>query len=181
MTLRGVLGVYCMMFMLQPAQATPSCDTAAERKLEIERLDESIDWFLSIVEEVPEGVARQFRAAAGINWRRNEEALNQAIAHPLWAAHEIRETGANIKRTLRPTHDMPVAHLKAAISALEQNASFRVELSAYAAVDRGRRIINVKDWTRRYYVLSLDLEEYAQCLVYLVSSGAGSGPPAAPR
>ena len=36
MTLRGVLGVYCMMFMLQPAQATPSCDTAAERKLEIE-------------------------------------------------------------------------------------------------------------------------------------------------
>jgi hypothetical protein len=173
-----------MMFVLQPVQAgaIPSCDTAAERKLEIEKLDESVDWFLSIVEEVPEGIARQFRDAA-VDWRRDEKALNQAIAHPLWAAHVIREAGADIKRTLRPTHDTPVAHLKAAISALGQSASFRGYLSDYEARDRGRgrRIINVDDWIRRYHLLSFDLQGYARCLVDPVSLGPGFRSPTAPR
>jgi hypothetical protein len=173
-----------MFVLIGPAQAQPACATEAQRKIEIEKLDKSIDWFLSIVEEVPEGIARQFRDAAD-DWRRDDRALSQAITHPLWAAHVIREAGADIKRKLRPTHDTPVLHLKAAISALGEDASFRGYLSDYEARDRGRghgrRIVNTDDWIRRYHLLSFDLRRYAQCLVDLVSLGGGSSSPAAPR
>jgi hypothetical protein len=151
-----------------------------------ERLNKSVDWFLSIVEDVPEGVAQQFRAAvtgraADVNGL-DMNAFRQAIAHPLWATHMIRETGADINRELRPqTPDTPVAQLHRAISALEKSAMFILQLSDYAANDRGRRIINVDDWTLQYVDLPVDLAAYAQCLVDLVSSGAGSSSPAAPR
>ena len=131
------------------------------------------------MEEVPEDVAQQFRAAvtgraAAVNGP-DMNAFRQAIAHPLWATHMIRETGANIKHELRPqTPDTPVAQLHRAISALEKSASFILQLSDYAAQNRGRRIIDVHDWTRRYIDLPGDLAAYAQCLVDLVSSGAGS-------
>jgi hypothetical protein len=167
-----------MFVLLGPAQAQPACATEAQRKIEIEKLNESVDWFLSIVEEVPEGIARQFRAA-----RPDEKAaFRRAMAHPLWRAHKIREAGTDIKRALRPwMHDTPEDRLRAAIVALQQSASFSVALSDYVDHDRGR-IINVQDWAFRYTVLPADLETYAHCLVAdLVSSGAGSGPPAAPR
>jgi hypothetical protein len=94
----------------------------------------------------------------------------------------IRETSADIKRELCPqTPDTPVAQLHSAISALEKSAMFTLQLSDYAAKDRGRRIINVDDWTRRYVDLPADLADYAQCVVDLISSGAGSSSPAAPR
>jgi hypothetical protein len=189
MTLRDVVSACCGMIfvLLAPAQAFGAeCATEAQRKIEIETLNESVDWFLSIVEEVPEGIARQFRAA--VTGRADTvngpdmKAFSQAIAHPLWATHMIREIGADIKRELLPqTPDTPVVQLHRAISALEKSAMFVLQLKDYQAKDRGRRITKVDDWTRRSIDLPADLANYAQCLVDLVSPGAGSSPPAAPR
>ena len=110
------------------------------------------------------------------------KAFREAIAHPLWATHMLKESGAIIKHELRPqTPDTPVAQLHKAISALERSAPFIHQLSDYAAKDRGRRITNVNDWTRRSIDLPSNLANYAQCLVDLVSSAAGSSSPAAPR
>jgi hypothetical protein len=65
MTFQTVLGACCAMFvLLGPAQAQLACATEAQRKIEIEKLNESVDWFLSIVEEVPESIARQFSGSA---------------------------------------------------------------------------------------------------------------------
>jgi hypothetical protein len=182
MTLRAVISAYCGVFvLLAPAQARGvECTTEPQRKIEIEKLNNSVDWFLSIVEEVPEGIARQFRglSLADVN-RRDEKALSQAIAHPLWAAHWIRESGADIKSVLSP-RNTPEANLHGAIWALKNSASFSVQLSDYAAQNRGR--INEQEWSLRYSLLPFDLADYAQCLVDLVSSGgAGSSSPAAPR
>jgi hypothetical protein len=57
MTLRAVISACCGVFvLLAPAQARGvECATEPQRKIEIEKLNESVDWFLSIVEEVPEG------------------------------------------------------------------------------------------------------------------------------
>jgi hypothetical protein len=168
--------------LLAPAQVFGAeCATEAQRKIEIETLNESVDWFLSIVEEVPEGTARQFRAA--VTGRADTvngpdmKAFSQAIAHPLWATQMIRESGADIKRELRPqTQDTPVAQLHRTISALEKSAMFVLQLKDYQAKDRGRRIIKVDDWARRSIDLVVDVADYAQCLVGLVSPGAGSSP-----
>jgi hypothetical protein len=190
MTLRDVVSACCgiIFVLLASAQAFGvECATEAQRKIEIETLNKSVDWFLSIVEDVPEGLARQFRdavsgRAAAVNGP-DMNAFRQTIAHPLWATHMIRETGTDIKRELRPqTPDTPVVQLHRAIAALEKSASFILQLSDYVAQNRGRRIIDVHDWTRRYIDLPADLAAYAQCLVDdLVSSGAGSSSPAAPR
>jgi hypothetical protein len=189
MTMRALVSAYGMILvLLAPAQAFGvECATEPQRKIEIERLNSSVNWFLSIVEEVPEGVARQFRdavtgRAAAVNGP-DMNAFRQAIAHPLWATHMIKETGADIERELRPqTPDTPVAQLHRAISALEKSALFILQLSDYAAQNRGRRIIDGRDWTRRSIDLPGDLAAYAQCLVDdLVSPGAGSSSPAAPR
>jgi hypothetical protein len=96
MTLRAVVSACCGIFvLLASAQARGvECATETQRKIEIESLNESVDWFLSIVEEVPEGIARQFGAAKG----DDEKVFRQAIAHPLWRAHKVREAGDNIKR-----------------------------------------------------------------------------------
>jgi hypothetical protein len=176
-----------MFLLLGSAQAKPACATEAQRKIEIEKLNESVDWFLSTVEEVPEDIAQQFRAAA-VSGRAvtvngpDMKAFRQAIAHPLWATHMLKESGAIIKHELRPqTPDTPVAQLHKVISALERSAPFIHQLSDYAAKDRGRRLTNVNDWTRRSIDLSGNLADYAQCLVDLVSTGAGSNSPAEPR
>src|SRR6266487_5507176 len=102
MTLRAVVSACCGIFVfLASAQARDvECTTQAQRKVEIERLNESVDWFLSIVEEVPEGIARQFRAMKNVSdW----EVFRQAFAHPLWRAHKVRDPGADIKRALHPS------------------------------------------------------------------------------
>jgi hypothetical protein len=183
MTLRDVVGTCCgMMFvLLAPAQAfAVACATELQRKIEIERLNSSVNWFLSIVEEVPEGVARQFRDAVTGNATAVDgpemNAFRQAITHPLWATHMLRETGADIGRELRPqTPDTPIAQLHRAISALEKSAPFILQLRDYAAQNRGRRIIDMRDWTRRSIDLPSDLAAYAQCLVDdLASSGAAT-------
>jgi hypothetical protein len=187
MPLRVVISACCAMFvLLGPAQAFGvECATEAQRKIGIEKLNESVDWFLSTVEEVPEDIAQQFRAAVSGRAAANGpdmKAFRQAIAHPLWATHMLRESGAIIKHELRPqTPDTPVAQLHRAISALERSAPFIHQLSDYAAKDRGRRITNVNDWTRRSIDLPGNFADYAQCLVDLVSSGVGSNSPATPR
>ena len=115
------------------------CATEAQRKVEIEKLNKSVDWFLSIVEEVPEGVAQQFRAAvtgraADVNGP-DMNAFRQAIAHPLWATHMMREAGADIKHELRPqTPDTPATQLHRAISALERSAPFIHQLRSATPV-----------------------------------------------
>ena len=185
MTLRDVVSAFCgvIFVLLAPAQAFGvECATEAQRKIEIENLNESVDWFLSTAEEVPEDIAQQFRAA--VSGRAvtvdgpDMKAFRQAIAHPLWATHMLKESGAIIKHELRPqTPDTPVAQLHKAISALERSAPFIHQLSDYAAKDRGRRLTNVNDWTRRSIDLPSNLADYAQCLVDLVSSGpARRGP-----
>jgi hypothetical protein len=188
MPLRIVISACCAMFvLLGPAQAFGmECATEAQRKIGIEKLNESVDWFLTTVEEVPEDIAQQFRAAvsgrAAAANRPDMKAFSQAIAHPLWATHILRESGVSVKRELRPeTPDTPVAQLHRAILALERSATFIPQLKDYAAKDRGRRITNVNDWTRRSIDLPGNLADYAQCLVDLVSRGAGSSSPAMPR
>ena len=185
MTLRAVIGACCGMtfVLLASAQAFGvECATEAQRKIEIEKLNESVDWFLSTVEEVPDDLAQQFRAAVSgravtVNGP-DMKAFREAIAHPLWATHMLKESGAIIKHELLPlTPDTPVAQLHKAISALERSAPFIHQLSDYAAKDRGRRLTNVNDWTRRSIDLPSNLADYAQCLVDLVSSGAGSSSP----
>ena len=151
MTLRDVVSAFCgvIFVLLAPAQAFGvECATEAQRKIEIENLNESVDWFLSTAEEVPEDIAQQFRAA--VSGRAvtvdgpDMKAFRQAIAHPLWATHMLKESRAIIKHELRPqTPDTPVAQLHKAISALERSAPFIHQLSDYAAKDRGRRITNV--------------------------------------
>jgi hypothetical protein len=177
----GMMVAALIVAAISTAQAQTACATEAQRKVEIDKLNESVDWFLSIVEEVPEGIARQFRAIKPFD----EQALLQASAHPLWKAHKVREEGADIKRALRsPWTQTPEDRLRAAIFALQRSAWFSVTLSDYGDQDRGRsrRIINKQDWAFRYTVLPGNLEKYAQCLVdELVSSRAGSGSPAAPR
>jgi hypothetical protein len=186
MTLRTVFGACCAMLplLLGSAQAeiAMACATEEQRKLELGKLDKAIDWFLSIVEEVPEGIARQFR---DIDFS-DERTARRAIAHPLWRAHEIREGGAEIKGKLRPSwpggHTPQEVRLKGAITALKASASFSVALSDYAGNDRGRRIIDVSDWTFQRVFLPLSIARYANCLVDdLVSSKVGSGPSTAPR
>ena len=188
MTLRDVVSACCGIFvLLAPAQAFGvECATEAQQKIGIEKLNQSVDWFLSTVEEVPEDIAQQFRAAvsgrvAAANGP-DMKVFRQAIAHPLWATHMIRENGDSIKRELLPqTPDTPVAQLHRAILALERSATFIPQLKDYAAKDRGRRITNVNDWTRRSIDLPGNFADYAQCLVDLVSSGAGSSSSATPR
>ncbi len=175
MTLRDVVSTCCGMIfvLLVPAEAFGvECATEAQRKIEIEKLTESVDWFLSIVEEVPEGIARQFKAARP----GEKEAYRQAFAHPLWRAHKIREHGADIKRELlHSAYDKPEDRLRAAIVALQQSASFSVALSDYVDHDHGR-IVSVQDWAFRYTVLPADIALYALCLVDRDSSS-----PATPR
>ena len=171
MTLRDVVGTCCglIFVLLAPAQAfAVACATEPQRKIEIERLNSSVNWFLSIVEEVPEGVARQFRDAV----TGNATAVDALSA----SASAARLTGADIERELRPqTPDTPIAQLHRAISALEKSAPFILQLRDYAAQNRGRRIIDMRDWTRRSVDLPGDLAAYAQCLVDdLASSGAAT-------
>jgi hypothetical protein len=48
---------------------------------------------------------------------------------------------------------------------------FILQLKDYAAKDRGRRIINVNDWTRRYIDLPNNLANYPPMLVDLFRQG----------
>jgi hypothetical protein len=103
------------------ARAQVSCATEAERKAEIERLNDEVDWSLRIVEEVPEGIAQQFRAVKA----DDDKVFRQAIAHPLWYANKVRQFGEDIKRSLRPwMYDTPQNRAKSAIVALQQSAAF---------------------------------------------------------
>ena len=175
MTVRTALGTCCAILTLLGSAQAVTCATEAQRKLEVEKLYGSIDWFLAIVEEVPEGIARQFRDLD----LSNERATRQAFAHPLWTAHTIREGGASIKRSLgSPIPYTPEGRLKGAITALGKSASFAVNLSDYGNRNPGSRVVDLSDWSFRYFALPYQISMYADCLVdALVSSGRGSGLP----
>ena len=149
MTMQIMTGTLCVLFvLLGPAQGKMACATQAQRETAVQRLNESIDWFLSIVEEVPEGVSRQFRDVDV----RDEKAVRQAIAHSLWGAYRVR--------------------FKAA-SALTQSVYLVSELSDYADANLGGRIVDIGKWNFNYTVLPGLLEEFALCLVDdLVAGGA---------
>jgi hypothetical protein len=155
------------------ARAQLSCGTEEERKAEVQKLNEEVDWFLRIVEEVPEGIAQQFRAARAYD----EKVFPQATTHPLWYAYQVRRHGEDIKQSLRIwSYDMPQHRANAAIVALQKSAAFSVALSDYVDHDRQRRIINVQDWAYRYTVLPPHLALYAMCLVNLIPSGTNAAP-----
>jgi hypothetical protein len=83
MTLRDVVSACCgiIFVWLVPAQAfgAVECATEAQRKIEIEKLNESVDWFLSIVEEVPEGIARQFKTSLSIGSATTRHSVRQLL------------------------------------------------------------------------------------------------------
>jgi hypothetical protein len=73
--MRTMIGAWCVLLvLLGPAQAQDwkACATQAEREKHVKQVNQSLDWFLAIVEEVPEGLAKQFRA------------IRSKSARPLW-------------------------------------------------------------------------------------------------
>jgi hypothetical protein len=173
-------GVCCAFLMLLGSAHAENrwlanCATEAERKLEIEKFNETIDWYLSQVEEVPEGIARQFKDVVRGDPRTPPKAVREAYTHPLWRAHWVRASGADLKRVLGgPQYlDTPETRLKGAIKALEESGGFGLKLQQYAEQDRYRRISQA-EWDTRHLHLRFLLSEYAQCLVDdLVSQLAG--------
>jgi hypothetical protein len=151
-----------MMTGAASAQLMMECATASQRKASVDELTRDIDWFLSIVEEVPAGVAQQFDAVK----ITDERAFRNAISHPLWQANKIRNEAADIKRslalTLTQTPDSPI---KRAIMALGSSVSLVEELSAYADKNPGRRIVDLQRWSYNYTVLVGQLQAFALCLV----------------
>jgi hypothetical protein len=146
---------------LSSASHAMECANASQRKASVDELTRDIDWFLSIVEEVPAGVAQQFEAVK----ITDERAFRNAISHPLWRANKIRNEAADIKRTLALTLTTPDWRIKRAIMALGSSASLVEELSEYADKNPGRRIVDVQQWSYNYTVLVGQLQAFALCLV----------------
>jgi hypothetical protein len=141
---------------------TMECANDSQRKAFVGQLTNDVDWFLSIVEEVPPGVAQQFRAI-DVSDRR---AMQNAFSHPLWQANKIRDTAADIKDSLALTlTQTPDWRIKRAIMALGSSVSLVDELSEYANKNPGRRIVDVQKWTINYSILAVQLRRYALCLV----------------
>lgn len=142
--------------------ATMECKDRVQREASVTQLTSDIDWFLSIVEDVPAGVAQQFRAV-DITDRR---AFQTAISHPLWQASVIRDRAADIKDSLAlilsQTSDW---RIKRAIMALGYSVSLTEELSAYADRNPGRRIVDTQKWAFNSRIIPLQLQRFAICLV----------------
>jgi hypothetical protein len=138
------------------------CASESQRKASVGQLTSDIDWFLSIVEEVPAGVAQQFKAVKITDQR----AFRNAISHPLWGANKIRNEASNIKGSLAFTlTQTPDWRIKRAIEALGSGGSLINELSQYADNNPGRRIVDIQQWSYNYTVLAAQLEAFALCLV----------------
>jgi hypothetical protein len=141
---------------------TMECANASQRKASVGQLTSDIDWFLSIVEEVPAGVSQQFRAVDITDKR----AFRNAVSHPLWQANNIRNKAADIKDSLAITlTQTPDWRIKRAIMALGSGASLADELSEYADKNPGRRIVDVTQFAYNYTVLVTQLQRFALCLV----------------
>jgi hypothetical protein len=171
-TMQIMIGSLCALIaLLGPAQGKMACATQPQRETAVQRLNENIDWFLSVVEEVPEGVARRFRDVDV----RDEKAVRQAITHPLWGAYRVRYKAVNLKSTLVPdkVRDSRELRVKKAISALTQSVYLVSELSDYADANLGGRIVDIEKWNFNSTVLPGLLEDFAFCLVDdLVAGGA---------
>ena len=154
--------VFALMLSSASHAATMECANASQRKASVGQLTSDIDWFLSIVEDVPAGVAQQF-GAIDIT---DERAFRTAITHPLWQANTIRNKAADIKDSLALTlTQTPDWRIKRAIMALGTGASLVAELSEYADKNPGRRIVDVQQWALNYTILAAQLKRFALCLV----------------
>jgi hypothetical protein len=96
MTTRTFIASAFVFLALNGTTHAQECTTPTQREASVRKLYQEIDGFLSIVEEVPEGVARQFREVD----TRNERAFRTAISHPLWQAHNVRDAADKIKKSL---------------------------------------------------------------------------------
>ena len=133
-----------------------------QRKASVDELTRGVDWFLSIVEEVPAGVAQQFRTVD----ITDERAFRNALSHPLWQANKIRDKALDIGDSLALTlTQTPDWRIKRAIIALGTGASLVDELGEYANKNPGRRIVDVRQWAYNYTVLVYQLQRFALCLV----------------
>jgi hypothetical protein len=153
-----------LIVLLGPVQGQSPCDTQAGRDSNVAELEKRIDSFLSIVEEVPEGVARQFREIKV----RDDQAFQEAVTHPLWLPYNIREGAAKMKRELKlsssPSDITRGWRTIRAINALSESISFRDKLSEYAQANPDRRIVDVRRWRWESALLPAFLAEYARCL-----------------
>jgi hypothetical protein len=148
----------------ESALGCAECDTAARREERVRALTAEVDWFLSIVEEVPEGIARQFREIDPTD----ESALRSAFRHPLWLAQKIQEKGTEIKNQLAYVPGQRRSYksnIKGMIVAVQVSAGLAVDLSDYATANKDRRIVDVSQWIFRYTVLPAHLALFAMCLV----------------
>jgi hypothetical protein len=141
------------------SHAMMDCANAWQRKASVDQLTRDVDWFLSIVEDVPAGVAQQFLAVD----ITDERAFRNAISHPLWQANKIRN---DIKDSLAITLvQTPEWRIKRAIMALGSGAFLIDELNDYGDKNPGRRIVDVQQWAYNYTVLVGQLQRFALCLV----------------
>lgn len=171
MKINGVFGAAILLAVLSSVFAltlsashamTMECANASQREASVNELTSDIDWFLSIVEEVPAGVAQQLRAIDVTDNR----AIRNAMSHPLWKANKIRDAAADIKDKLAPTlTQTPDRRIKQAIRALGNSAFFVRLLSEYADKNPGRRIVDVQQWAIKYSLVAHQLEHFALCLV----------------
>jgi hypothetical protein len=124
-----IVAIIFALTLSSACHAAMDCATASERKAAVEQLTRNVDWFLSIVEDVPTGVAQQFRAVD----TSDERAFRNALSHPLWHASKIRDKAADVKDSLAITLvQTPDWRIKRAIMALGYAASLTEELSSYA-------------------------------------------------
>jgi hypothetical protein len=156
--------IAAMVFALTLSSAsnamTMKCENPSQRKASVDQVTNDIDWFLSVVEDVPASVARQFRDFS------DERAVQNATSHPLWQANKIRNEAAALKETLANTLiRTPHRRIKWAIMALGRGARFKEELRGYADKNPGSRIIDEQKWFANYTGLVLQLEWFALCLV----------------
>jgi crotonobetainyl-CoA:carnitine CoA-transferase CaiB-like acyl-CoA transferase len=176
MTMRTVIGTWCALLMfLGPAQAQGdwfaegemACAARTQRETHIRKVNERLDWFLSIVEEVPEDVARQFDLAT-----KHHLAWKEAIAHPQFRASQIRVGAADIKRVLGPPpqRDTRAWRARDAIAALAFGAELLGSLELYAVSNPGRRIVDTTKWSEEALELVETLHTYADCLVAELTS-----------
>jgi hypothetical protein len=151
----------CFLFALTSAAFSVECKTAAQREDYVHTLNNKIDWFLSIVEDVPGGVARQFRDVDILD----ERAVRSAFNHPLFLAHNVREAAAKLKDSLASAmrYSGP-SRVKYAIWAVRDTGLLNEELNDYGKANSGRRIVDFRKWGFERATLLGEVTMFATCL-----------------
>jgi hypothetical protein len=177
MTRRLVIGIWCLLLVLLGhgraqaelpdwfAHGELACATQMQQETHIQKVNKLLDWFLSIVDEVPEDIARQFKDAHALD----DKAWQVIRAHPLWRAHEIRVGAAQIRSALGP-RDSRRSRARHSIASLAFSAELFSALELYAFVNPGQRIADTTKWSEEAYELVDALHTYADCIVAELAS-----------